>query len=384
MSTLESVISMRDGDISAKTKCILWGKAAGCCEMCSMPVYEEWAHRQQGNFSNIAHIKAASPDGPRYDPAQTKEQRSAIDNLMLLCWNCHKLIDADPESYPADLLCELKKTREDNIARLLEGLRPQRYAVIQYLVQFGESRYELSEAEWKEALASRSIGYEGQKPFDMNKSGLDAKDASSIPHLAKELERRVRDFRECEYASGPIAVFALAPQPLLMKLGVLLGDEAELVIFQRCRSANGWCGSTTATHPSFKLKKPDIERAGAKRETKAVILLSISGAINKDSLPLEISHTQAPVYEIVCANEGVDAADSQEASEIFRSFAADAIYRIHQKYPEVNSLHIFPAMPVSLNVVFGAALNTNVIPEYVVYEKRGGKFSESLVIGGTK
>ena len=178
--------------------------------MCSAPVYEEWAYRQEGNFSNIAHIKAARPDGPRYDPKQTQEQRNAIDNLMLLCWNCHKLIDAEPGAYPVDVLYELKQAREDNIARILEGLRPQRYAVIQYLVQFGDSVFELSEAEWKGALASRSIGYEGKKPFDMNKSGLDAKDASSIPRLAKELERRICDFRECEYAGGVRTFFRTA------------------------------------------------------------------------------------------------------------------------------------------------------------------------------
>lgn len=37
---------------------LLWGKAAGCCELCSNPVYEEGLLRQEGNYSNIAHINA--------------------------------------------------------------------------------------------------------------------------------------------------------------------------------------------------------------------------------------------------------------------------------------------------------------------------------------
>lgn len=39
------------------------------------------------------HINAAAPGGPRYDPAQTPEQRSSIDNGIWLCATCGTLID---------------------------------------------------------------------------------------------------------------------------------------------------------------------------------------------------------------------------------------------------------------------------------------------------
>lgn len=53
-----------------------------------------------------AHIYAASPGGPRYDKDMTNEERRNINNCLLLCRSCHRLID-DPETsgyFDAELL----------------------------------------------------------------------------------------------------------------------------------------------------------------------------------------------------------------------------------------------------------------------------------------
>src|SRR5882672_2726342 len=44
----------------------------------------------------ICHIKAASPNGPRYDGDQSAKDRHSYDNLVLLCATHHTVIDADP------------------------------------------------------------------------------------------------------------------------------------------------------------------------------------------------------------------------------------------------------------------------------------------------
>jgi len=50
------------------------------------------------------HIHAAAPGGPRYDPAQTEEDRRSIHNGIWLCRTCGTLIDTDGERFPAPLL----------------------------------------------------------------------------------------------------------------------------------------------------------------------------------------------------------------------------------------------------------------------------------------
>ncbi|MBV9174691.1 MAG: hypothetical protein JOZ81_31905 [Chloroflexi bacterium] len=60
----------------------------------------------------VCHIKAASPDGPRYDPSQSDEERHAFDNLLLMCPAHHKVIDDDEEAYSVDRLHALKQRHE--------------------------------------------------------------------------------------------------------------------------------------------------------------------------------------------------------------------------------------------------------------------------------
>jgi hypothetical protein len=60
-----------------------------------------------------AHIRAASPGGPRYDPNQTPEERASIQNAIWLCTKCSTIIDKDEVLYPAELLLDWKRAHED-------------------------------------------------------------------------------------------------------------------------------------------------------------------------------------------------------------------------------------------------------------------------------
>jgi hypothetical protein len=60
----------------------------------------------------IAHIKAANKKGPRYDPAQSEEDRHGYDNLILLCGRHHTIIDAEHKKYSIEYLHDLKKKHE--------------------------------------------------------------------------------------------------------------------------------------------------------------------------------------------------------------------------------------------------------------------------------
>jgi hypothetical protein len=73
------------------------------------------------NFGEAAHITAASPNGPRYDPTLTSEQRSSIENGIFLCPTCAKMIDLDPIKYNAEKLRQWKLDAEERQCRDVTG-----------------------------------------------------------------------------------------------------------------------------------------------------------------------------------------------------------------------------------------------------------------------
>ncbi len=69
-----------------------------------------------------AHICAASPGGPRYNPAQTHETRRGTDNGIWLCQNCGRLIDADPQKFTVEILIAWKRGAHERAFRELVAL----------------------------------------------------------------------------------------------------------------------------------------------------------------------------------------------------------------------------------------------------------------------
>lgn len=68
----------------------------------------------------VCHIEAASPNGPRYNSAQTDEERRSYDNLILLCYAHHKVVDTDRTTYTASKLREIKAAHEEQLKRVFQ------------------------------------------------------------------------------------------------------------------------------------------------------------------------------------------------------------------------------------------------------------------------
>jgi hypothetical protein len=73
------------------------------------------------NIGVGAHITAAAPGGPRFNPALSAEVRGAADNGIWLCQNCSKLVDNDVVRYSSEILREWKARAEDRALAELEG-----------------------------------------------------------------------------------------------------------------------------------------------------------------------------------------------------------------------------------------------------------------------
>jgi hypothetical protein len=66
------------------------------------------------NIGVAAHITAASPGGPRYDPALTSEERRHADNAIWLCQSCGKLVDSDAARFTEGELKRWKHSAEND------------------------------------------------------------------------------------------------------------------------------------------------------------------------------------------------------------------------------------------------------------------------------
>jgi len=71
------------------------------------------------NLGVAAHISAASPGGPRYDPDLLPEERSSPSNGIWLCQNCAKLVDNDVVRFSVDTLNKWKKEAEQDSKKRL-------------------------------------------------------------------------------------------------------------------------------------------------------------------------------------------------------------------------------------------------------------------------
>ena len=100
------------------------------------------------NLGIAAHICAAAPGGPRYDPAMTPEERRSPDNGIWLCQRHAKAVDNDPAACSPERLREWKRLAHgDSWRRAVGAEAPGR-------ARTGDASPELTRADVREAAAT--------------------------------------------------------------------------------------------------------------------------------------------------------------------------------------------------------------------------------------
>ncbi len=83
------------------------------CNRCAFPDCDLPIVENTGTVTGIVcHIKARNKRGPRYDPAQTEEERHGFENLVLMCARHSKQIDSEPNRFTVETLLDIKEIHE--------------------------------------------------------------------------------------------------------------------------------------------------------------------------------------------------------------------------------------------------------------------------------
>jgi hypothetical protein len=361
----------------------LWGRAAARCEFsdCNRLLYKSPVTQEPVNLAEMAHIYSFSKGGPRGWGLLMPRELNDVQNLMLVCHDCHKKIDQDKhgERYSVVLLKAWKEQHESRV-RVATGIPAnKRSHVVLYGSRIGDENSPLQMAAAFEAMFpdwypadDRAIGLSMQSALD--DSTLEYWAAESA-HLRREFDRQIR-VRVEEGRPNQFSVFAFAPQPLLILLGSLLTDKVPSIVYQLHREPQTWRWQSHPDNFGFILNEPTEKRG------QPVLVFTLSDKVAPDRIRGVLNGDLA-IWEVTCTDCHNDFLRSEAQLSQFRETVRRVIAKIRAAHPGAAHVDVFPVMPVSCAVELGRVRTSKVDVPWVVYDQndKHGRFIQALTIG---
>lgn len=368
----------------------MWARTAGRCTICNRRLLgDSRTYLHSVLLAELAHnIGATDSSGsPRRKDDDGVADTEAEENLLLLCHDCHKIIDHRDhiDFFPPEKLREIKESFERRIEMVTENGGLTRTAALRVGCQIRGSLALASQREVAETLlAGNYLGLvETQRSGDFtcrihgSASGRgfwDAAQQSIDDTLA--LVRQAIDSSDVEH----ISVFAIAPIPLLVYLGWLLDDKTPMRIFQKHRDQFvGWAWADQGEPIEFEVlgagHNPDD------RNTEHVVFMcAITSEVNANTLPDEIA--DAPRIEIRPLDASPDPnlmSHEQSLSKFAIQWRA-ALTAAESQYPNAKRWHLVASAPITVAIESGRALMRDVHPPVTVYERGAESYEGVLTI----
>ena len=367
----------RTNAVTTRTRCVLWARAAGRCEYrgCNRGLIGDLVSGYEDkNFGLVAHIVADAPTGPRGDVRRSSQLSDDVSNLMLLCATHHKLIDVDEkERHPEDRLLSMKAEHEARVATATEVTYDRSSHVLRYAARIGNRETPVAYHDVAAAMLPDRYPAEGSRTIDIEIRGADYRDDETeywrvqLENLRRQFGRKVQERIECREV-GHVSVFALAPQPLLIELGRLLGDIVPADVYQLHREPRGWRWSGEGTAIEFETRRP------ATVAGPAALVLALSATVNRDRI-VDVLGSDAAVWTIQAKNAHNDGMRMRCDLRRFRQLLRMTLDQIKASCGEGKTVHLFPALPVSAAVEVGRVWMPKADLELLLYDQnrsRGG------------
>jgi hypothetical protein len=373
---------MSNTTIKTKNQNLLWAISGGRCEYegCNKILYVDILTKRTYNNAYIAHIVADEPNGSRGDINRSKQLSNEITNLMLLCDEHHRLIDTvDVAGHPESRLLAMKKKHEDRIARLTSISPDLSSEIILYGANIGNHNSPLSyqsacDAIFPDFYPAKNDAIELNIKNSLFTDDTDTYWIAEVQNLDLQFNQKIKPLlMQCN--TTYYSVFALAPQPLLIKFGILLNDLHNLKVYQKHREPSTWKWQQTTTHDiTFSLSEP------ADKKQMPALVLSLSATITHDRIR-KVLGNDISIWEIKIDTPNNDFLKTEKLLSDFRNMVRLTFDKI-KSYHGCVDLHIFPAMPVSASIELGRVWMPKADMPLVIYDenKANNGFFKTITI----
>lgn len=367
----------------------VWIAAGGRCTFCGKNLLIDEVTGEEVSIGQLAHIVgwSTASGSPRGDDGLPPGERNTADNLMLMCYDQHRVIDARTmwEIYDVETLRDFKRQHEETIRRLT-ALRDDRSStVLRVVSSIGTRPVVVSRRTTAQALLDRGLfpdyallGFDAEFEVDLrsiddlgvNTPAYWQAGQSIIQHAAK----RVRALAASEDLTR-LSILALARIPMLIALGVELGEGIPIDLYPTRRSGEegfGW----TPSRPEGEFEFRRVQEGDG--EDKVAVLLSLSGKVAADrAVTLDEHYT---IYELVVTSmdTGAEVICSRDSLDNFVSCWRGLLAHLEAQHSGLDSLAVFPALPVTAAIALGRALMRGAHPALDVYDLIDGTYQFAL------
>ncbi len=360
-------------------RCMLWGRAAGRCEFagCNQPVSWHRETKETVNIAEAAHIIGFSEEGPRGEEELSEELARDISNLMLICRNCHKPIDANRDKYPIQLLRKMKQDHEERIDLVASIDTERKSTVVLYGANVGEHSSPLTYGKASRAMFPEWYPAE-RTPIQIGLVNSSLRDYTpefwrvEAQQLRSMVDQRIRP-RLADGSIIHLSLFGFAPQPLLMLFGLLLSDVPTAETYQLHREPPDWKWKAGPDGFEFIVDRPAESRGDA------ALVLALSATI-VDSRVHEVLGDGIGIWRIRSPEPHNDFLKSKAQLRLFRETARCTLDQIKAAHGERTVIHVFPAVPVAVAMDFGRIVMPKADLPLRIYDenKQNGGFVHAL------
>ncbi|MFI8633689.1 SAVED domain-containing protein [Microbacterium sp. NPDC077663] len=376
-----SEVATRDTEVQRKdvpdsTRIRVWAKAAGRCVLCATYILDGadsfWHAIPVGQ---IAHIVGAGSgkNAPRGESDLDASERSFEENLLLLCYRCHKRIDDKVyrDKYTVEFLTQRKQLHERRVREVTDFaiLRPTSVVTVSADIRGTAAPVSLSQV----AEALRPEGYTGM--------GDDTRNGAFTLHLPgnsndgwawdahrTELNRLTARVAEAVTAGDieTISVFALAPIPSLVYLGSNLDDKTETRLFRRKRvdDVTAWAWDDETQTPRF-----DVALISSPTPAnEATVIVELTSPIKESRLPSGLTSLPRVIISPTGQMPHPELISTRAALEEFGRAWREALARIENDLPDVRTLHLIASVPAPAAIAMGRYRMRTAQPTMVVYQ----------------
>lgn len=377
-------------------------QAAWRCQFagCGKDLSTHFATGEKGNFGYLAHIVASSPDGPRGDITHSARLASNEENVMLLCDECHRLIDrVAPSKYSAQALREMKVSNVAAVRRLLDSLRYPEVEPIMLVGNVTGQVHHYSPSDTEQALLQAGLRQSKNRPEFFCSNGYLLHDPHSSAYwesLFAALRLDIPGLQRLLTGAGTnkarprLAVFPLHGTSILNLGGRLIGDTGGIDVFQFhrdkvARNAGGqWAWPADSQEPDPDKYSFEILRQSA-GEGEACLIISLTYDITPDRLPDPCAvegEFNLPTIKLTADRFGSDVIQHPKDLELFGA-KLDEVLRVLQDEWKVGRIYLFVGAPASSCFRVGQKMQARHQATFVCHETgtgRGSSFKPTIEI----